>query len=111
MYLSKDVVAATLRQAASLAEGSATVMSFMQPADLVDPSERPAREGVERAARADGTPFLSFFGPDEVVLLAKESGFRHAEHISADDLAARYFDGRPDGLRPSSIEELLLATT
>ncbi|MEO6082275.1 MAG: class I SAM-dependent methyltransferase [Umezawaea sp.] len=111
MYLSKDVVAATLRQAASLASGSTLVMSFMQPLDLVDAAERPGRERVERAARGDGTPFLSFFGPDEILVLAKESGFRHTEHVSAVDLAERYFADRPDGLRPSSIEELLLATT
>ncbi|MFH9107748.1 class I SAM-dependent methyltransferase [Streptomyces albus] len=111
MYLTEDAVAQTLRQAAALAEGSTLAMTFMQPVELVDAQERPAREGVERAARADGTPFRSFFGPDEILALAKDAGFRHAEHISAGDLAARYFADRTDGLRPSTIEELLLATT
>lgn len=111
MYLTKDAVASTLRQAATLAPGSTLAMSFMQPLDLVDAAEQGARQGVERAARADGTPFLSFFAPDEILALAKEAGFRHAEHLSAADLGARYFAGRADGLRPSSIEELLVATT
>ncbi|WP_405562673.1 class I SAM-dependent methyltransferase [Streptomyces sp. NBC_01180] len=111
MYLSRDAVAATLRKAAALAGGSAVAMTFMQPADMVDPEERAAREGVERAARADGTPFRSFFGPEDILALAKEAGFRDAGHVSAGDLAERYFTGRADGLRPSTIEELLLATT
>ncbi|MEU9044973.1 MULTISPECIES: class I SAM-dependent methyltransferase [unclassified Kitasatospora] len=111
MYLSRDAVADTLRKAAALAEGSALAMTFMQPVDLVDPEERGAREGVEHAARADGTPFRSFFGPDDILRMAKEAGFRHVEHLSAGDLAERYFAGRADGLRPSTIEELLLATT
>ncbi len=34
-----------------------------------------------------------------------------ARHVSAAALTERYFDGRPDGLRPSSSEELLVATT
>ncbi|KOG90811.1 class I SAM-dependent methyltransferase [Streptomyces varsoviensis] len=110
MYLTRDAVAATLRKAAGLAEGSTLAMTFMQPVDLVDPEERAAREGVERAARADGTPFRSFFGPDDILAMVKEAGFRHAEHLSAGDLAERYFAGREDGLRPSTIEELVLAT-
>ncbi|MGW1173640.1 class I SAM-dependent methyltransferase [Kitasatospora sp. NPDC002543] len=111
MYLTREAVADTLRKAAGLAEGSALAMTFMQPVDLVDPEERGARQGVEHAARADGTPFRSFFGPDDILAMAKEAGFRHVEHVSADGLAERYFAGRADGLRPSSIEELLLATT
>ncbi|NLU73959.1 class I SAM-dependent methyltransferase [Streptomyces sp. HNM0575] len=111
MYLTKDAVAATLRQAATLAAGSTLAVTFMPPLDLVDAEERPARQGVESAARADGTPFLSFFSPDEILALAKDSGFRQAEYVSAGDLEERYFAGRGDGLRPSSIEQLLVATT
>jgi hypothetical protein len=44
--------------------------------------------------------------------LAREAGFSTADHVSGDDLARRYFTGRPDGLRPPrNAEELLVATT
>jgi hypothetical protein len=44
--------------------------------------------------------------------LAREAGFRHAEHVSAASLAERYFSARSDGLRPpNNAEELLVATT
>ena len=65
----------------------------------------------EKLAAASGTPFLSFFTPSEIMTLSREAGFRTAEHVSAATLTGRYFTGRPDRLRPSSMEELLLATT
>jgi methyltransferase (TIGR00027 family) len=111
MYLTKDANATTLRQLASLARGSRLVMTFLQPADLIDPEDRPGLATSEHGARASGTPFLSFFAPSEIVSLALESGFRTAEHVSADTLNARYFAGRTDGLRTSSGEELVVATT
>ena len=41
-----------------------------------------------------------------------EAGFGDARHVSAADLARRYFAGRTDGLRPpNNAEELLVATT
>jgi methyltransferase (TIGR00027 family) len=112
MYLTKAAVAATLRQVAALAPGSSFVMSFLLPLELADPQARPGLEMAERGARASGTPFISFFTPQEMLALAREAGFRAAEHISAEMLAQRYFAGRPDGLRPPrNAEELLLATT
>ena len=73
--------------------------------------ERPGRQATEKFARAAGTPFISFFSPPEMLALAREAGFREAQHVSAASLTQRYFAGRTDGLRPSSSEELLVATT
>jgi methyltransferase (TIGR00027 family) len=111
MYLTKDVTAATLRQLAALAPGSTLAMTFLLPAELVDEADRPGLEMSSRGARASGTPFLSFYAPEEMVALAREAGFSEARHISSKALADRYFTGRADGLRPSSGEDILLATT
>jgi len=111
MYLTRDANAATLRQIAALAPGSTLAMTFMLPLELVDSEERPLREATEKGARAAGTPVISFFSPAEMLALARESGFREARHVSATSLTQRYFAGRTDGLRPSSSEELLVATT
>ena len=73
--------------------------------------ERPGRQATEKFARAAGTPFISFFSPLEMLALTCEAGFREAQHVSAAGLTQRYFAGRTDGLRPSSSEELLVATT
>lgn len=112
MYLTKDAVESTLRAAASLAPGTTFVMSFMLPIELAEPSVRPGIEAAARGARANGTPWLSFFTPGELLALAREAGFAGVQHVSADELSARYFSGRADGLRlPSHSEELLVAKT
>ena len=110
MYLTRDAIAATLRQIAVLAPGSTLAMTFILPLELAEPEERPGREAAEKGARASGTPFISFFTPPEMLALARQAGFREAQHVSAASLTQRYFTGRTDGLRPGS-EELLVATT
>jgi methyltransferase (TIGR00027 family) len=112
MYLTKDAILATLRQVAALAPGSTLAMSFMLPIELADPEVRPGIERAAAGARANGTPFISFFTPPEMLTLARDAGFKQVQHVSADALAARYFAGRADGLRPpSNSEELLVAST
>lgn len=111
MYLTRDAIVSTLRRVASLAEGSQLVMSFMLPIEMADPDVRPGIERAMQGARASGTPFISFFTPAEMLELAREAGFRDVQHVSAAALAARYFGGRTDGLRPpNNSEELLVAT-
>jgi methyltransferase (TIGR00027 family) len=112
MYLTKEAIAATLHQVAALAPGSTLAMSFMLPIELADPELRPGIERAAAGARASGTPFISFFTPQEMLELARAAGFRKVEHVSAATLAERYFAHRTDGLRPpNNAEELLLATS
>ncbi|TKC85899.1 class I SAM-dependent methyltransferase [Trinickia terrae] len=111
MYLTRDANLGTLRQIAKLARGSTLAMTFLLPLDLIDdPGERALHQSVYERARAAGTPFISFFTPDEMLALAREAGFGEARHVSTADLVQRYFDGRADGLRPSSGESFLIAT-
>lgn len=111
MYLTKEAIMETLRRIATFAPSSTFVMSFLCPIDMLEPE---IRFGVERAAegaRAAGTPWISFFKPDEIMTLAHEAGFKKVRHVSAAALAERYFAGRSDGLRPpNNSEELLVAT-
>jgi methyltransferase (TIGR00027 family) len=112
MYLTRDAIAATLRQVASLATGSTLAMSFLLPLEFADPAVRPGMQRAAEGARAAGTPFISFFTVPEMLALASEAGFRDVRHVSADALAERYFAGRTDGLRPpSNAEELIVAGT
>ncbi|MFG2503799.1 class I SAM-dependent methyltransferase [Streptomyces sp. NPDC048441] len=111
MYLTKDATTATLRRLAGLASGSTLAMTFMLPAELLDDADRPALEATKPQAEAAGTPFISFYTPQEMVALARDAGFKEAEHVSGSALAERYFAHRADGLRPSTGEDLVLATT
>ena len=109
-YLTKEAVAASLRQIAGLAAGSTLAMTFLLPMEFVDPELRMGLQMSEKGARAAGTPFLSFFSPPEMLALARETGFSNVRHVSAPELAERYFAGRSDGFRPLSGEEMLVAT-
>jgi methyltransferase (TIGR00027 family) len=111
MYLTKYANAATLRQLAALAPTSTFAMTFQVPTALLDDADRPGRLSTERGARAAGTPFISYYSPDEMLALARDVGFKEAHHVSAPMLDERYFSGRTDGLRTSSTEGLLVATT
>ena len=61
----KEANAVTLRQMAALAPGSTLAMTFLLPSELVDDVLRPGLEAAEKGARAAGTPFISFYTPDE----------------------------------------------
>jgi methyltransferase (TIGR00027 family) len=111
MYLTADATAATLRQCAALAPGSTLAMTFMQPLELVEPEEQAMHQAADAAARASGTPFISYYAPDEILAMARDAGFATARHVTAADYTQRYFADRPDGLRPFTTEELLVATT
>jgi methyltransferase (TIGR00027 family) len=111
MYLTKDATTATLRQIAGLAPGSTLAMTFLLPTELLDDADRPGLQTSEKGAKASGTPFISFYTPQEMLALARATGFREARHVPGSSLAERYFTGRSDGLRPSSGEDFLLATS
>ena len=91
MYLTKEANAATLREVAAFAPGSTLAMTFLLPLDMADAEVRPGLEMAENGARASGTPFISFFTPDEIVALARDCGFRQAQHVPAATLARALF--------------------
>jgi len=111
MYLTKAAILTTLRQVAAFAPGTTFAMSFMLPIEMTDPEVRPGIERAAAGARANGTPFISFFTPREMLALAREAGFGKVEHVWAATLAERYFAGRTDGLRPPNNSEKLLVAT
>ncbi|MFC7304191.1 class I SAM-dependent methyltransferase [Streptomyces monticola] len=111
MYLTQEANAATLRRLASLAPGSLVVMSFLPPLELTEEDERPGLGAAAAGARSSGTPFISFYAPQDMLALAREAGFPRVRHVASAELDQRYFTGRTDGLSTSSGEEILVAAT
>lgn len=111
LYLTREAIMGTLREAATLAPGATFVMTFYLPVELLDEEDRPGLEMVMQRAAASGTPFLSLVAPDEMLGMASAAGFREVQHVSATELNGRYFAGRPDGLRSSTGEDFLIAST
>jgi methyltransferase (TIGR00027 family) len=111
MYLTKDAITEMLRHIAGLAPGSTLAMTFMVPFDMLEDDDRAGVQMAADGAQRSGTPWISFYRPDEILALAHEAGFREAIHVPAKEVADRYFEGRIQGLRSSSGEDFLLALT
>jgi methyltransferase (TIGR00027 family) len=108
MYLTRQANEVTLRELATLAPGSTVALTFFLPLDLVDERDADGWTMSVNAAARSGTPFLSFFTPQEFLALARAAGFAEVRHVSGRDLDQRYFTGRADGLRPSTGEDFLI---
>jgi len=111
LYLTKNAIIDTLRRTAKLAPGSKLAMTFYLPLHLIEEEDKALQQIAEKGAAAAGTPFISFFAPDDALVMAGDAGFTTANIITARDLANRYFSGRADGLAPASGEYFLVAET
>jgi methyltransferase (TIGR00027 family) len=110
-YLSVDAIQAMLGDVVGLAPGSVCVCSFVLPGHLIEPDEQEMRAETEARAAASGHPWLSSLPPEAICRLAEGAGFADVRLVTADDLAGRYFVGRVDGLRPSSQNAYLIASS
>ena len=111
LYLTENAIRDTLKQLAALAPGSTLAITFYLPLHLMAPEDRPLQEMAEKGAREAGTPFVSFFAPDDVLQLAEDAGLKDGQVITTKDLEQLYFVNRTDGLLPASGELFLLAGT
>ena len=66
---------------------------------------------TDAAAQASGTPFISYYTPEQIVALARDAGLSTVQTVTAEDYTQRYFADRADGLLLFTTEELLVATT
>lgn len=111
MYISKPATVDTLRRLAGLASGSTVVMTFMLPFELVNDTDRPGLEAAARGADASGTPWVSFYTPEEIVEHARGAGFPTARYATTAEVAEPYLRGRHDGLSAAGGEGILIAQT
>jgi len=86
-------------------------MTFYLPIALLEEEDRSLMEMSIKGASAAGTPFVSFFTPEEILQLGREAGFKDVHSVSTRDMENMYFVDRTDGLVPATGEVFLLATT
>jgi len=111
MYLTHEAILGLLQQVAGLAPGTTLAMSFLLPKELLQPEEQRLLEMAMKGAAAAGTPFLSFFTPEEMKELSTRAGLQNAAIVSGSDLSRRYFAGRKDHLSLPDAEPILVAAT
>jgi methyltransferase (TIGR00027 family) len=98
-YLTEDAIFDTLALIARLSKGSEVVFDFGVSRDKLDLVSRLALDALSARVALAGEPFRSLFDPQALSARLITMGFSEAEVSGADELNARYFDGRADGLR------------
>ncbi|WP_410210173.1 class I SAM-dependent methyltransferase [Aquirhabdus sp.] len=111
MYLTREAIVAMFHQIATLAPKTCFIMTFLLPIEMADPEVQFGLRRAESGAKASGTPFISYFTPEQMIALVNEVGFSHVEHVSANQLAEKYFTNRADGLRPPTNSEEIIVVT
>jgi methyltransferase (TIGR00027 family) len=97
-YLSRTAFDATIQFIAGLPSGSGLAFDFAVERSLLSPIQQRALDALaERVARA-GEPFQLFFDPAALVSDLARLGFGRIEDLAGDQINARYFAGRSDGL-------------
>ena len=111
MYLTADAALQMLRAMAGLASGSCVCFDYRVPAAMLGPVERVIGEVIGAQAAAAGEPWLSSFDPAQLERQLLEAGFSAAHSSTPDDLNARYFARRKDGLRAGGGVRIMTART
>jgi methyltransferase (TIGR00027 family) len=103
VYLEEAAVDAVLRTVAVYPRGSEIVLTFSPP----DSDGAASRMAAHVAAM--GEPWKTRLEPEVLLAKLRAAGFSESGLVSAQDLTARYFTDRTDGLPPPSRERLAWA--
>jgi methyltransferase (TIGR00027 family) len=109
MYLSTDAIFGTLRVVAALAPGTEIIFEYIVPKDLVDEETQKVLAAAMAAAEARGEPQRSFFEPAQLAEQVRTIGFAEVSDFGPDEVEARYFEDRADGLRRSALNHYMRA--
>src|SRR5882724_10704900 len=99
MYLTHEAVALTLAFIASTPRGGGLAFDYAAPRSSLGPAGQLALDALSRRVAAAGEPFQTFFDPRTLEGQLARIGFQSIEDLGADELNARYFGDRADGLR------------
>lgn len=109
-YLEPTTVIATLRGLVALSQGGGgVVFDYWVSPEGLDPTRQAAFDVLAARVRAVGEPFRGFLDPARLHGELMSMGYRHATDLGPDELNARYFAGRADGLRVGSLGHVMTA--
>jgi methyltransferase (TIGR00027 family) len=97
-YLTREACMTTLTFIASMLKGSGVVFDFAIDPMFLNAGQREAFDALSKRVAAYGEPFQLFFNPEKLVNDLKTMGFSRAEFLGREQLNARYFKDRADGL-------------
>jgi methyltransferase (TIGR00027 family) len=111
MYLTRQAVRGTLSYVASLPRGSSVVFDYAVPPATLSLVRRLVIGAVRRHVAAIGEPWKTFFEPQALSAELAALGFTQLEDLGPDELNARLFKDRSDGLRTGRLGRIACAGT
>ena len=108
-YLTTEAVTATLRFIASAPVGSGVVFDYMIAPSLLTPTQRSGFDALSRRVASAGEPWQAFFDPELLTRDLRTMGFGYVEDKGPEEINARYFRSRKDGLRVGSLSHVMNA--
>jgi methyltransferase (TIGR00027 family) len=100
-YLTRSAAMETFRFVGSLPAGSGIVFDYALPPESLNLVQRFALNALAKRVAAAGEPFQTFFDPAPLMGELRQMGFTSFEDLGTEEINARYFAGRADGLRAS----------
>lgn len=101
-YLTRDSVRDTLaRIAAVAAPASRIAVDYKYPRHLVPADGLLFADKLDQFVAKRGEPMLSMFTPDELNAEMRRAGFTELDHVTPDQQAQRYLEGRSDMTAPA----------
>jgi methyltransferase (TIGR00027 family) len=98
-YLTREACMATFSFIAKLPAGSGVAFDFAVHRDLLNFKQKFALHLIAKRVAAAGEPFQLFFNPKELAADLCQLGFTQVETLDGQQINARYFQDRSDGLR------------
>jgi methyltransferase (TIGR00027 family) len=108
-YLTTDAVIATLRFIASAPVGSGVVFDYMISPSLLTPVQRSRFDALARRVASADEPWQAFFDPGLLKRDLRAMGFGYVEDKGPEEINARYFKNRKDGLGVGSLSHIMNA--
>jgi methyltransferase (TIGR00027 family) len=97
-YLTLPAFRATVDLIAAMPPGSGVSFDYALSDEELSPRRRMARAALAARVAAAGEPFRLFFRSEQLENELKSAGFQRIEQLDTDDVNARYFANRQDGL-------------
>jgi methyltransferase (TIGR00027 family) len=108
-YLTTEAVMTTLRFIASAPVGSGVVFDYTLSPSLLTPAQRSRHDALAKRVASAGEPWQAFFDPALLTRDLQAMGFRYVEDNGPEEINARYFKDRKDGLQVGSLSHLMKA--
>jgi methyltransferase (TIGR00027 family) len=109
MYLTRAAVISILAYVAGLPRGGGIVFDYAVPRATLGLVGRMAAGALLRRVAAAGEPWKTFFAPTELASELSALGFVRLEDLGPEQLNARFFAGRGDGLRVGGLGRVMTA--